>query len=70
MAPPQLVEDRYRPDAGGGLQQRDHFALEDVDQRIGAPSLAPGLLVGRQSWIVLEAVGRGHADTCLGSRYR
>lgn len=68
MAPQHLLEDGDRPDRGRRLQQRHDLGVENVGERIGTTSLARNLLLRRQPGILLDAIGRGHADRRLRRR--
>jgi hypothetical protein len=70
VAPQQFLEDRDRPHAGCGLQQRHDFRVEDLGQRIGPASAARRLLLRWQAWICLDAIRRGHAEPGACRRQR
>ncbi len=70
MAPHQLLEHRHWPHARCRLQQRHHFGVEDLGQRIRPASLAWRLLLRRQPRVLLEAIGRGDAEPGTGGRLR
>ena len=70
VTPPQLVEYGDRPDAWRRQEQRDDLGLEDVEERIGPPSLARSLFVGRQPRVALDPVSGGDADRFLRRRHR
>jgi hypothetical protein len=70
VAPSKFVEYRHRPDARCRLEQRDDLGFEYIGKRIGTPSLARRLLLGRQPGVVLETVSGSDADCRLRCRYR
>jgi len=68
VPPHHLLEDRHRPDAGRGLEQRHNLGIENAGRRVGAPAAAPHRLLGRQARILLDAIGARCADRCLCRR--
>jgi hypothetical protein len=68
MAPKHLVQYGHRPDAGGGLNQRDDLGVKDRGQGIGTATPARGLLLRWQSLVPFDAIGSGGAEP--GARRR
>jgi hypothetical protein len=70
VAPHHLLEHGHRPHARCRREQRNHFGLEDLGQRIRSASLAWRLLLRRQARVLLDAIRRGHAEpgTCCRLR--
>jgi len=67
MAAEHLLENGNRSKAGGCLQHRHDFGVENISERIGSSASSRGLL-RRQLWILLDAIGRGNADGRLRRR--
>jgi len=70
MAPPNLFQHRYGPNAGGRLQDRHNLAVPNLGQRVRPPSAARRLLLRGQPWIILDAVAGCPAEAALGGRKR
>jgi hypothetical protein len=68
MTSDHLVKDRDRPQARRGDEHGHDILLEDGAERIGTAPFAPLLLLGRQSRILSDAIGRGGAERRLGRR--
>ena len=68
MAPHQFPEHAHRPDVVIAPQHRHDLLVEDPRQRIGAPTAARNLLLGRGTGILLDAVSRGGAEAGLRGR--
>ncbi len=68
----QLLKDRDRPQAGRGREHGDDLGIEDIGQRIGPTARTRDCFLRRQSWIVLDAVGRCAAQRrpCCRLRHR
>jgi len=49
----------------GALQQRNDLRVENAGGRVGTPAAAQLSLVRGQSWILVDTVGRCHADRRL-----
>src|SRR5258708_17318889 len=56
MAPPNLFEHRYGPNAGSRLQDRHNLAVPNLGQWIRPPSATWRFLLRGQPWIILDAV--------------
>src|SRR4029079_13383509 len=66
MAPPNLIENRDRPQVRGALQQRHYLAVPDHGQRISPATDARRLLLRGKPGILLDAIGGGGAEPGLG----
>src|ERR1700685_1529307 len=67
MAPPDLFEHRYGPDAGSRLQDRHNLAVPNLGQWIRPPPATWRLLLRGQPRIILDAVAGCPAEAGLGS---
>ena len=68
MAPHQFPEHAHRPDVVIAPQHPHDLLVEDPGQRIGPPTAAQSLLLGRGTGILLDAVSRGSAEASLRGR--
>jgi hypothetical protein len=67
MAADHLLENGDRAQAGGCLQHRHNFSVENISERIG-PSAPSRSLLRRQLRILLDAIGRSNTDGRLRRR--
>ena len=65
----EFLEDRYRPQARGGRQQRQHLGVENIRKRVCATPAPPSLLVAWQDRITLRAIACCLAETSLGCNH-
>ena len=65
MATADLLEDRHRADARGGLQHRHDLALPHPGERVGTPPPTGRLLLRRQPRIGFDPIGGGGAEPGL-----
>src|SRR6266436_1669199 len=66
MAPPNLFEHRYGPNAGSRLQDRHNLAVPNLGQWIRSPSATWRFLLRGQPWIILDAVAGCPAEAGPG----
>src|ERR1700681_2466893 len=66
MAPPDLFEHRYGPNAGSRLQDRYNLAVPNLGQRVRPPSATRRFLMRGQPRIILDAVAGCPAEARLG----
>jgi hypothetical protein len=65
MPSAQLLENCHRAQAGGSLQHRHDLALPYPGERVGTPTPARHLLLGRQPRVGFDPVGGGGAQAGL-----
>jgi hypothetical protein len=68
VAAPQLLEHGNRPEAGGGLEDRHHLGLENIEQRVRTAPAARGPGGRRCRSRLLQPIARRHAQPGLGGR--
>ena len=66
MPPPDLIENRNRPDARRRLQDRHDLGVPNLRERIGPAAATRRLLLGWQTWIVLDPIAGRGAEAGLG----
>src|ERR1700682_126465 len=66
MAPPDLFEHRYGPNAGSRLQDRHNLAVPNLGQWVRPPAATWRLLLRGQPRIILDAVAGCPAEAGLG----
>jgi hypothetical protein len=65
MPSAQLLENRHRAYAGGGLQNRHDLALPHPGERVGTPTPTGRLPLGRRSRVGFDPIGGGGAEPSL-----
>src|SRR5215472_15412655 len=66
MATPNLVENRYRPQAWGALQQRHDLAVPNLSQRIATAAATRRFLLRQQPRILFDTISGGGAEPGFG----
>src|SRR5215472_6491223 len=66
MATPNLVGNRYRPQAWGALQQRHDLAVPNLSQRIATAAATRRFLLRQQPRILFDTISGGGAEPGFG----